>query len=142
MEGFSTSHASRLTGVNPKTLHYWDHSAFLSPSVQVAHGTGTRRLYSFRDLVALRTAHELRQRGISLQGLRKVVDFIRRADEAEQPLSERYLVTDGHDVFLYAGSTAISAMRHPGQGYFMVVVDIGRVAEELTSQQRGLANAR
>jgi DNA-binding transcriptional MerR regulator len=102
-------------GVNPKTLHYWDRTGFLSPSVRAASGTGTRRLYSFRDLVALRVAHELRQRGISLQGLRAVVDFLRRMDGLEQPLAECFLVTDGYDVYAQRGDTTISALQSPGQ---------------------------
>lgn len=138
MEGFTTSQVVRLTGVNQKTLHYWDHSDFLAPSVQIANGTGSRRLYGFRDLVALKAAHELRQSGVSLQGLRKVVDFIREINDVEHPLAQCYLVTDGRDVFLQEGSTAISALRSPGQGCLMVVVNIGRVVDELRTQQREL----
>lgn len=141
MEGFNTSQVVRLTGVNQKTLHYWDHSGFLSPGVQLASGTGTRRIYSFRDLVALRAAHDLRERGVSLQGLRKVVDYIHVIDDVEHPLAQCYLVTDGRDVFIQEGSTAISALRSPGQGCLMVVVDIGRVVDELLSRQEVLVQA-
>ena len=98
-------------------------------------------MYSFRDLVALRATHELRERGVSLQGLRKVVDFITEMDDVEHPLARCYLVTDGRDVFIQEGNTAISALRSPGQGCLMVVVDIGRVVDELLSRQEVLVQA-
>jgi DNA-binding transcriptional MerR regulator len=72
VHGYSVSQVERLTGINRKTLHFWDRTGFLSPSVRAAHGTGSRRLYSFRDLVALKVAAQLRDAGVSLQSLRIV----------------------------------------------------------------------
>jgi DNA-binding transcriptional MerR regulator len=130
-----------LSGVNPKTLHYWDRSGFLGPSVQEAHGTGSRRRYSFRDLVALRVAHDLRERGVSLQGLRRVVEFLRSMEGLEQPLAETYLVTDGTDVFIRRGDVAISALRQPGQHYLAFVLDLSQAVGELHAQVAALRRA-
>ncbi|MHB1937980.1 MAG: helix-turn-helix domain-containing protein [Acidobacteriaceae bacterium] len=138
MEGFSTNRAARLTGVNPKTLHYWDHTGLLTPGVQVAHGTGSRRFYSFRDLVAMRVVHELREQGVSLQGLREVVRFIREMDGVEQPLAERYVVSDGRDVFTCKGGTAISALRQPGQGCLTMILDLGQVVAQFPLEEKEL----
>ena len=130
-EGFSTAQVERLTGIGAKTLHFWDRSGFLSPSILGAHGTGSRRIYSFRDLVALRVAAQLRDAGISLQSLRKVVAVLHTMHGLDQPVAERFLVTNGHDVFEKQGDELMSVLRQPGQGAWAFVVDIHAVVTEL-----------
>ena len=130
-EGFSTAQVERLTGIGAKTLHFWDRSGFLSPSIVGAHGTGSRRIYSFRDLVALRVAAQLRDAGISLQSLRKVVATLHEIHGLEQPLAETYLVTNGHDVFASNGNELMSVLRQPGQEAWAFVVDIHAVVTKL-----------
>ncbi len=130
-EGFSTAQVERLTGVGAKTLHFWDRSGFLSPSVIGAHGTGSRRIYSFRDLVALRVAAQLRDAGISLQSLRRVVIALREMHGLEQPLAETYLATNGYDVFEKRGEDVMSVLRAPGQVSFSFIIDLTRTVEIL-----------
>ncbi len=130
-EGFSTAQVEQLTSIGAKTLHFWDRSGFLSPSVVGAHGTGSRRIYSFRDLLALRVAAQLRDAGISLQSLRKVVSALREMHGVEQPLAETYLVTNGHDVFERKGNELMSVLRQPSQGAWAFVIDIHTVVTEL-----------
>lgn len=129
MEGFTVSQVERLTGVNRKTLHFWDHSGFLSPSLQRAHGTGSRRLYSFRDLVALRVAAQLRKAGISLQSLRAVTERLKTLTDLDNPLAETYLVTDGVDVWERRGDELLSWLREPGQRFFSFVIDIPKTVQ-------------
>ena len=138
-EGFSTAQVERLTSIGAKTLHFWDRSGFLSPSVVQAHGTGSRRIYSFRDLVALRVAGQLRDAGISLQSLRKVVSALRDMHGLEQPLAETYLVTNGHDVFEKHGDDVMSVLRQPGQAMFSFVIDLSRTVEALHEAMSKLA---
>jgi DNA-binding transcriptional MerR regulator len=114
VEGFSVSQVERLTGINRKTLHFWDHSGFLSPSLQPAHGAGSRRRYSFRDVVALRVAAQLRDAGISVQHLRRIVDRIRQWEQLEKPLAETYLVTDGVEVWERRGEELLAWLRRTG----------------------------
>ncbi|NMP24627.1 MerR family transcriptional regulator [Sulfobacillus harzensis] len=130
-EGYSTAQVERLTGIGAKTLHFWDHSGFVSPSVVGAHGTGSRRIYSFRDLVALRVAAQFRDAGISLHSLRKVVTVLREMRGLEQPLPETYLVTNGVDVFEKHGEDVMSVLRQPGQAVFSFVIDLARTVETL-----------
>lgn len=130
-EGYSTAQVERLTGIGAKTLHFWDRSGFLSPSVVAAHGTGSRRIYSFRDLVALRVAAQLRDAGISLQSLRKLVSAVREMRGLEQPLAETYLVTNGVDVFEKHGEDVMSVLRQPGQAVFSFVIDLSRTVDSL-----------
>jgi DNA-binding transcriptional MerR regulator len=118
--------------VNVKTLHAWDKTGFLSPSVGQARGTGTRRIYSFQDLVAVRVVRELREAGISLQALRKVVAFLRgRRKGVAHPMAETFLLTDGTDVYAKTGDSLLSALRQPGQGLLFHVVNLGRAVDEL-----------
>src|SRR4051794_9218096 len=117
LAGFGTSEASRVSRVPIANLDYWGRSGFLPPSIQDARGKGSQRRYSFEDLIALRVAGQLRQQGISLQALRRVVDHL-RVRGVEQPLAGVYLVSDGVDVFERHGDQLISSLRQPGQGAF------------------------
>jgi DNA-binding transcriptional MerR regulator len=117
--------------VSRKTLHYWDVSGFLGPSVAKAHGTGTRRVYSFQDLVAVRVARELRNAGLSLQALRRLVRYLRTRGGLKHPMAEAFLVTDGREVFERKGDVLVSALRRPGQGLLFHVVDLTRTVDEM-----------
>jgi|SRR5438132_2550356 len=128
---FTAGEAAEVTGLKYATVDYWDRSHFLSPSIAGAHGKGSDRLYNFRDLVALRVARQLREAGITLQALRKVVEFLRRHKGLTSPLAETYLVTDGHDVFAKQGEEVLSVLRQPGQGCFFFVLDLSRAVSEL-----------
>lgn len=131
---FPTAQVERLTGIGAKTLHFWDRSGFLSPSLMQAHGTGSRRIYSFRDLVALRVAAQLRDAGISLQALRKVVVALHDIRGLENPLAETYLVTNGHDVYEKIGGDLASVWQQPGQQAWAFVLDLHAIVAELQRQ--------
>ena len=130
-EGFSTAQVERITSIGAKTLHFWDRNGFLSPSIVKAHGTGSRRIYSFQDLVALRVAAQLRNAGISLQSLRNVVTVLREMHGLEHPLAETYLVTNGHDVFEKHGNEALSMLHQSGQRCWAFVVNLSSTVNEL-----------
>lgn len=140
-DGFSASQVEHLTGINRKTLHGWDHTGFLSPSTQAAHGTGTRRIYSFQDLVALRVAAQLRTAGVSLQSLRLVTERLRANQDLAHPLAETYLVTDGVEVWERRGDELLSWLKQPGQRFFSFVIDIPKTVETVRADllREGLA---
>lgn len=127
---FTATQISRLTGLGYDTVDHWAKTGLCPPSIQDAHGPGSERRYSFRDLVALKAAAELRRAGVSAQALRKVIDHL-RARGYEQPLAEVYLVSDGRDVFERHGDELVSVLRRPGQSAFTWILDLGRVVEEL-----------
>lgn len=129
-EGFSAGRAAKLSGVPYRTLDYWATSRFIAPSLVSAAGKGTKRLYSFPDLVALRVARELRAAGISLQALRKVVRHL-RARRKSASFANSYLVSDGRDVFERRGEELISTLRQPGQMASVWLVDLGHIVDEL-----------
>ncbi|HEX9978417.1 MAG TPA: helix-turn-helix domain-containing protein, partial [Acidimicrobiia bacterium] len=72
MEGFTSQQACRLTACTPHQLRYWDRVGLVEPSIQGTGGRpGRRRLYTFRDLVALRVVRSLLDNGMSVQRVRR-----------------------------------------------------------------------
>jgi len=100
MKAFNTKTAGRVTGASQKQLIYWDKTGLVKPSVAGASGRGSRRLYSFLDLIQIRVAKELREQGLSLQKLRKAIHVLKEhPEEVRHPLAELRLITDGKAVF-------------------------------------------
>lgn len=141
--GFTAGEVVRLTGIAYPNLDYWARSAFLVPSLDTAGGHGSTRLYSFRDVVAGRVAHELREGGISLQRLRKVVTYLQEQVGLDHPLAEARLVVRGDDVtIVHDAATLMSVLQRPGQllfanqpkkrrDNFAVIVDLPAIVAEL-----------
>jgi DNA-binding transcriptional MerR regulator len=132
MVGYGSPEVCRLTGLKFPTLDAWDRRGFLHPSVQKGTGHDSMtRLWSFRDLVAIRAAVKLRHAGVSLQSLRKVVAHLKARkglDSATEALAGTYLLTDGKRVLEVEGDAVLEALS--GQGC-MFVLPLGAVVAEL-----------
>jgi DNA-binding transcriptional MerR regulator len=132
--GFSTTEICRLTGIPYDTLFGWMHSGLVVPSIIKPQGRGKRALWGFRDVVAIQTVQKLRQHGVSLQGLRKVVRYIQSHLAIENPLSECWLATDGHEVYLLDGDALLQLLRQPGQRTLFHLVDMRKTTDELRAK--------
>src|SRR5664279_3290332 len=75
-EGYTAKQVTAVTGVSYQTLNLWARTGLVEPSIAQAAGTGTERIYSFRDLIALKLAVELRKGGVTTSALRKVIKFL------------------------------------------------------------------
>ena len=129
---FTAERVSSLAGLSLRQLQYWDEQKFIVPALTSRKGRGRKRLYSFRDLVSLRVASQLRGHGISLQQIRKVHAHLKKLDY-HQPLAElRVFVSDGYLFFEEAGT--IRAGRRPEQIVASYLIPIGEIANELVSQ--------
>ncbi len=95
--GYGASAVLQLIGISYRQLDHWARTGLVRSSVRQASGRGSRRVYSFQDLVALRVVGQLREAGVSVQTIRKAVAFLKR--HAEQPLSMLNLVGHGKKVF-------------------------------------------
>ena len=138
-ETFSAGVASRAAGVPYRTLDYWARSRFIVPSGRQASGIGTERRYTFDDLVALRTARELRMAGISTQALRRVVRFLKRHD-IEKPLSELRLIIRAKDVLAVASDQELmSALNSPGQYAFSFLLDMAHIVRDIEEELKRVA---
>jgi DNA-binding transcriptional MerR regulator len=101
MQGYGSRFIATTFGIPASALNYWDRTGLLKPSVRPAAGRGTKRLYSFRDLVQILVVSRLRTMDVSLQRIRKCLDFLRKKfPHLEAPLAEVSLVTDGETIFL------------------------------------------
>ena len=114
--GFTARQVVKLTGVPYSTLNLWAKNGLVQPSVAPGTGTGSERVYSFSDLVALKVAFELRRSGVTTSSLKKVVDFLRQSEHMEKPLSEARLVVSGRDVAIVRKGELVSVLSKPGQG--------------------------
>lgn len=132
--GFPVRQAVRLSGVPYRTLDFWANTRLVVPSIAQSAGKGSERIYSFQDVVALRVARSLREAGISLQSLRKVVRYLQQREGLDSPLSGTFLASDGHDVYEVRGDEISSLLRRPGQISFAWVLDLVGIIEEVRSQ--------
>ncbi len=133
MDGFTAQQASRLTDCTAHQLRYWDKVNLVAPSIQSTGGRpGRRRLYSFRDLVALRVVKSLLDNGMSVQRVRRAWDYLRRTADMDTHLSEVRLVTDGQSIFRIASDDdeLIDALRQGQLSFFVAIDEIARNVEE------------
>jgi DNA-binding transcriptional MerR regulator len=104
---FTSREVSELTGITPRQLQWWDERGIVTP-----RRDGHRRLYSFDDLAEISIICELRRRGFSLQGVRKVMRFLqaefkKRLAETVSGASEYHLLTDGSNLYLETSARQI-----------------------------------
>ena len=127
MEGFTAHQASKFTACSARQLRYWDEIGLVRPSVQSTGGRpGVPRLYSFRDLVALRVVKSLLDGGMSLQRVRRAWDYLNARAELDRHLSEVKLVTDGVSVFKVCrrDGEILDALREGQLAFFVAIDDI------------------
>lgn len=99
--GFGAKVIQEITGVSRMQLQHWDRTGIVRPSIRVGAGKGSRREYSFKDLVQLKVAKRLREEGISLQKIRKALEFLRKNfPDVKAPLAELRFLTNGVDLFV------------------------------------------
>ena len=133
MEGFTAQQASRLTACTAHQLRYWDKVDLVSPSLQQTGGRpGRRRLYGFRDLVALRVVKSLLDNGMSVQRVRRAWDYLRRTAQMDKHLAEVRLVTDGQSIFAVAENEEelLDALRQGQLAFFVAINEIARSVED------------
>jgi len=133
VDGFTAQQACNLTGCTPHQLRYWDRVSLLQPSIQTTGGRpGVRRLYSFRDLVALRVIRSLLDNGMSVQRVRRAWDYLRRNGAMDRHLAEVKLVTDGQSIFSIAEDEAqlLDALRGGQLAFFVAIDTITREVHE------------
>lgn len=96
LSAFTLEHASRVTGVSARRIAWWDKTGVLAPSLSPAERTRGphSRIYTFRDLVGLRTLGELRDRyHLPLQTLRVIGRWL--SERYSEPWSSLRLFISG-----------------------------------------------
>jgi DNA-binding transcriptional MerR regulator len=140
--GFPIHLAAELTGVTPRTLVNWCAREFVVPSVSRGRtGPGGERLYSFRDLVAIRVADVLRQQGIDVRHLPLVVDYIRKREglELDEPMvGKTMLVSDGRGFREVQCTASLMEVRQGGipEPLSILLIPFGELVNELQTKAR------
>ena len=139
-EAYDSKMASRIVGVSLRQIQYWDERGFVRPSVKPAQGRGTKRLYSFHDLVCLKVVKDLAYHGISLQKIRRCLQPLKQyTAKAEPPLDSVKYVTDGEKLFVITSDRKkiLDAMER----HFVLSLGIGNLVRELNGDVRRAARA-
>ncbi len=131
---FNSKAVSKITGSSFRQIDYWDRTHFIKPSVSEASGYGSVRLYSFNDLIQLKVAKTLMDKGISLQKIRKAITYLKKnMPEVEKPLSELRFLTDGETVFVLTRDKKkiIDALK---SGQLVFSIALGEIVEGLKGE--------
>src|SRR5438128_11619702 len=97
VNGYRGAVAARAAGISYRQLDYWARTGLVEPSVRGATGSGTQRLYSFRDILVLKVVKRLLDTGVSLQQIRVAVTHLR--ERGVQDLAQITLMSDGASVY-------------------------------------------
>lgn len=115
---FSGTHAAEIVGITYRRLDYWARTDLVRPSGTDASGSGSRRRYTYRDLLELKVIKKLLDAGIKLESIRQVFDYMRA--HVDTDIAAAHLVINGSSVVLCDGNELIDVLRH-GQGVLNVL---------------------
>src|SRR5438105_3457663 len=125
--GYRGPTACAAAGISYRQLDYWARTGLVEPTIRPAHGSGSQRLYSFRDILVLKVVKRLLDSGVSLQNIRTAVNFLRERGVAD--LTEITLMSDGTTVYACTSPDEVVDLVQGGQGVFGIAV--GRVVREV-----------
>ena len=125
--GYRGTSAAAAAGITYRQLDYWDRTGLVQPSVRPAGGSGSQRLYAFRDILVLKLVKRLLDTGVSLQQIRIAVDQLHAAGISD--LGRITLMSDGARVYLCTTEDEVIDLLGRGQGVFGIAV--GRVLREV-----------
>ena len=136
--GFRGPTACGAAGVTYRQLDYWARTGLLEPSVRNPTGSGTQRLYSFRDILVLKIIKRLLDTGVSLQQIRVAVTALR--ERGVDDLARITLMSDGASVYECTSADEVFDLLRGGQGVFGIAV--GSVWREVEGQLAELPGER
>ncbi|GGM13186.1 MerR family transcriptional regulator [Nakamurella endophytica] len=128
MVGYRGTTACQAAGITYRQLDYWARTGLVVPTVRDASGSGTQRLYSFKDILVLKVVKRLLDTGVSLQNIRVAVDHLRV--RGVESLAGVTLFSDGASVYECTSPEEIVDLLQGGQGVFGIAV--GGTMREVT----------
>lgn len=150
VHGYSARLTADVVGITYRQLDYWARTKLIAPSLARAAGSGSRRLYSYDDLVRLKVIKRLLDNGIKLEKVRAIFDYVR--NELGEDISSANLVIDGANAAIVRSHDDIIDALQRGQGV-LPLSSIGRevdaaivelrpaVADESDEDEEGDAQA-
>jgi DNA-binding transcriptional MerR regulator len=125
--GYRGPTACKAAGITYRQLDYWARTGLVEPAVRGASGSGSQRLYSFRDILVLKVVKRLLDTGVSLQQIRTAVEHLR--ERGVEDLAQITLMSDGASVYECTSADEVIDLVQGGQGVFGIAV--GRVWREV-----------
>ncbi len=125
--GYRGPTACAAAGITYRQLDYWARTGLVEPSVRAATGSGSARLYGFRDILVLKVVKRLLDTGISLQQIRAAVTHLR--SRGTDDLAKVTLMSDGVSVYECTSSDEVVDLLQGGQGVFGIA--LGRIWQEV-----------
>ena len=116
--GFSGTKAANVVGISYRQLDYWARTDLVRPSLLDAAGSGSRRTYSYRDLLELKVIKSLLDAGIKLEAVRDVFSYLR--EHVTSDIASAHIVISGSNVVLCDGDQLIDLLKK-GQGVLNVL---------------------
>jgi DNA-binding transcriptional MerR regulator len=136
--GFRGPVACSAAGITYRQLDYWARTGLVVPEIRGAAGSGTQRLYSFRDILILKVIKRLIDAGISLQQIRTAIEHLRA--RGVDDLTQVTLMSDGVSVFECTSDDEVIDLLRGGQGVFGIALggvwrDIEGTLSELPAER-------
>ncbi|MHB1431961.1 MAG: MerR family transcriptional regulator [Streptosporangiaceae bacterium] len=125
--GYRGPIACAAAGITYRQLDYWARTGLVEPSIRSASGSGSQRLYGFKDILVLRVVKRLLDTGISLQQIRSAVGYLR--EHGATDLAQVTLMSDGVSVYACTSPDEVVDLLAGGQGVFGIA--LGRVWQEV-----------
>ncbi|MFZ0323480.1 MAG: MerR family transcriptional regulator [Actinomycetes bacterium] len=136
--GYRGPTACAAAGITYRQLDYWARTGLVEPGIRSASGSGTQRLYSFRDILVLKIVKRLLDTGVSLQQIRTAVQHLRH--RGVDDLAQITLMSDGASVYECTSADEVIDLVQGGQGVFGIAV--GRVWREVEGSLADLPGER
>ena len=134
--GYRGPTACSAAGITYRQLDYWARTGLVEPSIRAAYGSGSQRLYGFRDIVVLKIVKRLLDTGVSLQNIRTAVRHVRSRGRTD--LARMTLMSDGATVYECTSPAEVHDLLQGGQGVFGIAVGVvWRDVEAALSQLHG-----
>jgi DNA-binding transcriptional MerR regulator len=130
-EGWSGAKTAEIVGITYRQLDYWARTDLIRPSLADAKGSGTRRRYSYSNLLELKVIKRLLDAGIRLEQVREVFDYLRQ--QVGDAVASANLVIDGHAVLLARDDGELIDLVRKGQGV-LNILSLANVKDEVDSQ--------
>ncbi|WP_034231219.1 MerR family transcriptional regulator [Arcanobacterium sp. S3PF19] len=125
--GYRGPAVCRALGITYRQLDYWDRTGLVVPDIRVASGSGTQRLYSFRDVLLLKVVKRLLDTGVSLQQIRVAAEQLKTFGVDD--LTGVTMMSDGASVYLCTSNDEVIDLINGGQGVFGIA--LGKVWREV-----------
>ena len=118
--GYRGSIASKVAGITYRQLDYWARKQIVAPSITPSHGSGSRRLYSFKDVVILAVSKKLLDAGVNLQNVTTAIGFLMQ--RASSQLEHITIMCDGEQVYECTSNERMMELLASGHAVFAVSV--------------------